>query len=300
MGLSGEVVNMKTCNTCGNQFPLTAEHFYRNKSSKDGFISKCKTCKNTINKNYVEKTNYHKNYYENNKEKLLSQQSEKWHEKHLKEIIEDGFKKCPKCGEIKQVDQFNKCAKNKNGLKSSCKQCKKLEYEQNKEIVSKRSKLRYEEKKEEILLKAKQYKKENLEWYRNNNKEYYQKNKKRMIENSKRSLYKRVKEDVGFRLLQRCRKRLYEAVKGNVKSKRTMELIGCSIEELQEHLESQFQKGMNWDNYGEWHVDHIKPCALFDFSKEENQRECFHYTNLQPLWAVDNIRKSDKYVEASK
>ncbi len=55
---------------------------------------------------------------------------------------------------------------------------------------------------------------------------------------------------------------------------------------------------MTWDNYGEWHIDHIKPCALFDFTKEEQQRECFHYTNLQPLWAKDNMRKSDKY-EAS-
>lgn len=76
-----------------------------------------------------------------------------------------------------------------------------------------------------------------------------------------------------------------------------MELIGCSIEQLLEHLESQFQDGMTWDNYGEWHIDHIKPCAMFDFTKEEDQRECFHYTNLQPLWAEDNLRKSDKYIE---
>jgi len=121
-----------------------------------------------------------------------------------------------------------------------------------------------------------------------------------MKQNSKKSLYRRTEQDIGFRILQRCRKRLWDALKRNVKSKRTIELIGCSVDELLAHLESQFQEGMNWDNYGEWHIDHIKPCAMFDFSKEEDQKECFHYTNLQPLWAIENIRKSNKYEEHSK
>lgn len=76
-----------------------------------------------------------------------------------------------------------------------------------------------------------------------------------------------------------------------------MELIGCSVEKLMEHLEKQFTEGMTWGNYGRWHVDHIKPCAMFDFSKPEHQQECFHYSNLQPLWAKDNLKKSDKYRE---
>ena len=71
-------------------------------------------------------------------------------------------------------------------------------------------------------------------------------------------------------------------------------LIGCSIEELKQHLEKQFTLGMNWKNYGYgWHVDHIKPCAFFDFSKEEEQKKCFNYTNLQPLWATENFKKRD-------
>ena len=74
-----------------------------------------------------------------------------------------------------------------------------------------------------------------------------------------------------------------------------MKLVGCNSKELKEHLESQFIEGMNWNNYGEWHVDHIKPCAAFDLSDPIQQKECFNYTNLQPLWAKDNIRKSDKY-----
>ena len=71
-----------------------------------------------------------------------------------------------------------------------------------------------------------------------------------------------------------------------------MELVGCDIDTLCLHLESQFQKGMEWINYGEWHVDHIKPCASFDLSDPKQQQECFHYTNLQPLWAADNLAKA--------
>lgn len=55
-----------------------------------------------------------------------------------------------------------------------------------------------------------------------------------------------------------------------------------------------FTNGMTWDNYGQWHVDHIRPCALYDLTKEDQQMACFHYTNLQPLWAKDNMSKGVK------
>lgn len=81
------------------------------------------------------------------------------------------------------------------------------------------------------------------------------------------------------------------------KACKTTRLIGCTVEELRHHLEAQFADGMSWDNYGRngWHVDHIRPCASFDLTDPEQQRQCFHYTNLQPLWAADNIRKGDKW-----
>jgi hypothetical protein len=90
--------------------------------------------------------------------------------------------------------------------------------------------------------------------------------------------------------------RINEVVKGLSKSARTMELVGCSPEELRAHLEAQFTEGMTWDNYGYrgWHIDHIKPCASFDLTDPEQQRQCFHYTNLQPLWAEENMRKGRK------
>ena len=83
-------------------------------------------------------------------------------------------------------------------------------------------------------------------------------------------------------------------MKGNEKAYKTIELLGCSIPEFKEYLEKLFKDGMNWDNYGYygWHVDHILPCAYFDLSDPKQQRLCFHYTNLQPLWSKDNYKKS--------
>ena len=78
------------------------------------------------------------------------------------------------------------------------------------------------------------------------------------------------------------------------RSTRYINLIGCSFAYLRGYLEAQFQPGMNWGNYGEWHVDHITPCAEFDLAVPAEQRACFHFTNLQPLWAEENMRKGSK------
>ena len=90
------------------------------------------------------------------------------------------------------------------------------------------------------------------------------------------------------------RTRIYLAVKRGQRAGSLPELLGCSIPGLRLHIAHQFKPGMSWDNYGEWHVDHIRPCAKFDLSKPEEQRACFHYTNLQPLWKTDNLVKHDK------
>jgi hypothetical protein len=94
------------------------------------------------------------------------------------------------------------------------------------------------------------------------------------------------------------RNRLYCALRrANAdKNIKTHELLGCTVTELRQHLEDQFTNGMDWDNYGRngWHIDHIRPCASFDLSDPDQQRQCFHYTNLQPLWAADNLSKGSK------
>lgn len=117
----------------------------------------------------------------------------------------------------------------------------------------------------------------------------------------KRTIDKRLRNDPVFKLLQTLRGRVGAAIKKNrgKKAAKTMDLIGCSVQYVRAFLEKQFQPGMTWENHGKgsgkWHIDHIKPCAAFDLSDEWQQRYCFHYTNLQPLWGPDNIRKGAKW-----
>jgi len=102
-------------------------------------------------------------------------------------------------------------------------------------------------------------------------------------------------QDPTYKLLERYRTRVWWALKRNQKSAATQTLLGCSVEALREHLQAQFRPGMSWENYGPaWHVDHRIPCAKFDLSDPQQQRECFHYTNLQPLFAAENLSKGDR------
>ncbi len=108
-------------------------------------------------------------------------------------------------------------------------------------------------------------------------------------------------------LVHITRLRVYGALKNfstRKDKKHTFEYVGCSIEDLRTHLENQFEKEakrcghpISFENLGEWHIDHIKPCASFNLDLEEERHKCFHYTNLQPLWGPDNLSKSDFYDE---
>lgn len=104
----------------------------------------------------------------------------------------------------------------------------------------------------------------------------------------------RSKEDPFFRLMMNFRQRTTLAIKqkGYTKKSKTKKVLGCEWEFLKEHLENQFTKGMTWDNYGEWHVDHIIPISMAE--TEEQLYKLSHYTNLQPLWGVENLAKNDK------
>jgi len=104
---------------------------------------------------------------------------------------------------------------------------------------------------------------------------------------------KRYAEDESFRLQVKISNRFHRCVK-DLGQYGFVEVLGCSLEELRVHLEASFQAGMSWDNYGKWHIDHMRPISSFDLSDPVQVRECFRYTNLQALWAIDNLRKSNK------
>lgn len=138
------------------------------------------------------------------------------------------------------------------------------------------------------------YRKLNKEKANNAVKKWYKLNKARINENIKN----RCKIDINFKLSRLLRIRLNNVIKGNFKSGSAIQALGCTLQELKEHLEKQFKEGMTWDNWtiNGWHIDHIKPLSKFDLTDRVQLLEACHYTNLQPLWASDNINKSDKEI----
>lgn len=112
----------------------------------------------------------------------------------------------------------------------------------------------------------------------------------------KRALYKKQKQDINFVIKKNLRSRFSFGLKNNEKQNSVLKYLGCSIEEVKIYLQSKFQEGMTWDNYGikGWHIDHIVPLERFDHTDESQIYEAWHYTNLQPLWWQDNLRKGIK------
>ena len=111
------------------------------------------------------------------------------------------------------------------------------------------------------------------------------------------NIRERRKNDPQFRATCNLRSRISKALNGHSKSASTKELLGCTYEVFVEHLESKFVNGMSWKNCGLWHMDHIMPCAMFDLLIEEEQRICFHYTNIQPMWGTENTAKHDNVID---
>ena len=190
---------------------------------------------------------------------------------------------CSKCGKRKKLEEFRI-------YRNSCKQCERLySLDWNRKNKQKQHKW-YLKNKTRVLKRRKEYYQETRIKRQKIAKIWEQKHKKeRKIYFKKwKKIYYSIPKNY---IVDRLRSRLYCVLKGFRKTANIHELIGCSIEYLIQHLEKKFTKGMTWDHYGKWHVDHIKPCCLFDLSKANQQKKCFNYKNLQPLWAKDNLSK---------
>jgi len=170
---------------------------------------------------------------------------------------------------------------------------KKEWYQKNKERMKEVSAEYYQKNKEAIAEKIKEYYKNNRE-AREAKREYdkeWSKNKYRtdLTWKMSRILIKSLRNKLKRHLIKGTNPEFSY-------TKAASSLLGCTVEELKTHIENQFEDGMTWENWTRdgWHLDHIVPCSSFDLTKKKEQKKCFHYTNLQPLWAEDNLSKGSK------
>lgn len=187
------------------------------------------------------------------------------------------MKKCAKCNINYDLNQFPKDCSKKDGYKSYCFPC-------NRQVVTK-STLKRKDKRHQTNVKDREL----ISEY---NKQYYEKNKQQYQDYFKN----KMKTDINFRLSVNFRSRITSALRKGSKKTSSSDLLGCSIKEYKLYLEKQFDKNMNWDNYGViWEIDHIIPCINFDLTQEEEQKKAFYYTNTQPLFVTTSIAESLGY-----
>lgn len=173
-----------------------------------------------------------------------------------------------------------------------------------------------------------EYRKNNKEKENQRSREYYKQNKKSCLEyhktwrlknyikkerkkkiftdeeikerKEKKKEYARIyyrnyyKKNISQKIALRFKQRLWRLLKGKKVKFKIEELIGCTKEYLVKYLENKFEKGMTWNNHGEWHIDHIKSCISFNLEDDNELKKCFNYTNLRPLWAIDNLKRAKK------
>ena len=178
--------------------------------------------------------------------------------KGRKKKIPPVIKQCSMCFVVKDMSSFYK-------KQSKCISCLKIIREENKEKTSLRMK------------------------------EYHVKNRERKKEYERN----KYKSDINNKLSLLLRGRIRHAMKGGQKPASAVKDMGCTVQELRVHLESQFKDGMTWENHGVfgWHIDHKKPLAMFNLANRESFLQACHYTNLQPLWWVDNVKKGSRYID---
>jgi hypothetical protein len=281
----------KKCSKC--EKILNVSDFYKDKNKLSGLSSHCKKCKNNETK--------------------IRRQNRK--ESNIKIPIS---KSCPKCEKIKPSNDFNKTKSNKDGLAIYCRKCnsninkrRRIENKQNKhkiiadETIIKicstcniKKSLKYfrvnrksNDNFSNICIECLPTNKWTVEKQRISEKKYRMNNPEKMKEK-----YKKQGKNINRRIRDSLNHRISGALfsKNTRKNNKTFYYLGCDIFFFKKWLIYLFQDKMTFENYGTWHLDHVKPCASYDLSNEKEILECFNWKNIQPLWGSDNLEKNNK------
>ncbi len=186
---------------------------------------------------------------------------------------EAGFKRCSTCKEAKPFEAFCKCSSTRDGYQFSCKKCKA-------QMLSKWEKANPDN----VVRNRKRHR--SSDDYKTKRREYNRDYEKKKKETS-----------INYRISRNLRIRFVQALKGNAKTGSAVRDLGCTIEQFKDYISALFQPGMSWDNWGKtgWHLDHKIPLSAFDLTKEDQVRLACHFSNLQPMWAKENLQKGAKY-----
>jgi hypothetical protein len=259
----------KVCKICGLEKPLS--DFSKSSTNKYGVATKCKECCNW------------KHRSDESKKKELE-----W-----RELFDKGLKKCACCGKKLPLEDFPLRKSSRDGRKSYCIVC----YREKALVVSRKPETIEKKKERESTREFL----DNLRVYRQTS-EVYQTNLAKYRETPQ---YKQYQKEYNSREDRKLRHNLSTRVWAGLTTQDTVkqhefdEYSGCTFHELKIYIESLWTMGMSWDNYGrgknKWHVDHIIPCAYFNLKDDKEEKRCFHYSNLQPLWEPENLRKNSKY-----
>jgi len=266
----------KKCNKCGVLKEVT--EFYKRKTSKDGYRNDCKVCANKLE---------------------IKRKDKRKEKRQSREIITEGKKVCRICKLEKNISEFHIKRGTPDGHRSECKECvKNIKKKDDPEKRKEYDKKRYEENREQILERKKEYHKENKDSILEYKKQYRKDNDEQIREWRKNNPDRNAIGQLNYRKkhphIIAWRSVLYSTLKrlGTEKSDHTIDMLGYSADQLKEHIEKQFTEGMTWDNHGDWHIDHKFPVTKFPDITPVN--EVCALSNLQPLWAEDNLSKSNK------
>ncbi|UJW87955.1 hypothetical protein [Devosia sp. SL43] len=279
-----QVTATKVCSKCGVEKPVDDAHFgfYTDKGVRRR-MARCKVCINASNRmsreaNPERHKEYNRRNCERNKPAGSDYQKRRYALKDKAKAAED----------LKRWRSENPDKMHEHWKRT---------YEKHKEKHSARVKNWQRKKRAE----SPEFQQKHTEA----NRQYRQANPEKMREYYRlKSAERRRKKagDLDFRMMASIRARIRNALKGSSKSVRTAELLGASLDVVRSHIEKQFTDGMTWENWGrgwggrrEWHMDHVKPLVSFDVSDPKQLAEACHYTNLQPLWAFDNLKKGGRF-----
>ena len=259
----------KFCKYCQCEHPLTGEWWAKRK----GRLYDCKKCQKDYCKSKADVLKaYRQAYNKTNSDTIKEQQ------KGYNRANEDKLKTLQK--EYAKV--------NADSIR-----LKKQEYYQvNADVINQKQKTYRKLNVDSIKVVQKKYYQDNANSLSEYHKKYYKDN----ADSIHSKINQRKKTDINFKLACSLRTRLGKAIKRGPKRGSAIKDLGCTIPELKQYIESKFQEGMTWENhsFSGWHIDHVIPLASFDLTDRDQFLKACHYTNLQPLWAEDNLKKGNK------